>query len=112
LRELRQSRGLPLDAVAQKAGIAAEQLGLMESGQLRTPADLLRRLCLALSVSPSEVFSGLAQRERAPESGAEGVADEATRLLTDFSRIRDPKIRKLILSLVASYASFEGQSEL
>lgn len=59
LREIRLSKDLTLEEVAQKAGTSNQQILRLEKGQRRLTTDWIRRLAKALNVAPSEIVPAL-----------------------------------------------------
>lgn len=112
LRQLRLSRGVDLQELANTVGVTAPRLLQFEEGRERISAKLMRLLCKALDATPSEFFAGFSRAAREIGEGAPPVAstaveqEEVQRLLRDFARVRDRKSRELILGLVAAYAEF------
>ncbi len=56
LRELRASRGLSLDALAQRSGVSRSMISLVERGESSPTAALLEKLAAALGVTLSALF--------------------------------------------------------
>ena len=66
LHELRASRGLSLDALAERAGVSRSMISLIERGQSSPTAATLHRLAAGLGVTMHELFAQPTQREAAP----------------------------------------------
>lgn len=56
LRELRTSRGLSLDALAQRSGVSRSMISLVERGESSPTAALLEKLAAGLDVTLSTLF--------------------------------------------------------
>ena len=56
LAELRRARGLTQVQLAQRAGVHESQLARYEAGRAQPTLDVVRRLCLALSVSADSLL--------------------------------------------------------
>ncbi len=66
IRALRQSRGLSLRALAQKAGVALSFLSKIENGKGSPTLATLMKLLEALDISVPEFFSGAARKSKRP----------------------------------------------
>lgn len=114
LRFLRQSRGVSPDVLSRILAISPGRLDDLEEGRERISADLMRVLSRVLRAPPSAFFDGFsvtaAGLVRLTDDDA-GAADDEDRLLRDFARIRDHDARQLVLTLVSSYAAFEGMAK-
>lgn len=78
VRELRASRGLTLDALAERSGVSRSMISLIERGESSPTAALLDRLATGLGVSLASLFD-------APRPAADPVMRRA-----DQPRWRDP----------------------
>ncbi len=56
IRRLRQDRHLSIEALARKAGMSAEHLGVIERGRSNPRLETLYALADALCIMPSELF--------------------------------------------------------
>lgn len=114
LRFLRQDRGVTPDVLSRILGISPNRLDDLEEGRERISADLMRVLSRVLRAPPSAFFEGFsvtaAGLVRLTDDDARAANDEE-RLLRDFARIRDHDARQLVLTLVSSYAAFEGMAK-
>jgi len=79
VRELRTSRGLSLDSLAERSGVSRSMISLIERGESSPTAVLLERLAIGLSVPLASLF------DAPPGDGAEPVARRA-----DQPQWRDP----------------------
>ena len=105
IRLRRLELGLSLPELADKAGIASEDLVEFERGARRVGAALLLQLAQALG-APTGYFFRDPEREE-PAAAWSSAADEGIRLLRAFSRIRDPALRDLIIRLTSIMARVE-----
>ncbi len=74
LKDLRQERGLTLDALAQRAGVSRSMISLIERGESSPTASVLDRLAAGLGVTLASLF---AERGRAEASPICRRADQA-----------------------------------
>ena len=56
IRDYRQANGLTQRALANKLGIGYSRLSNWENGTNCPDADMIRQICLALSISPSDLL--------------------------------------------------------
>lgn len=109
LRQLRESRGFSRAKLAAAMDMAVETLEDFEEGRGRLTAALIRPLAQILRVAPAEFFEGFSitgeGRVRLSDDDVSAAAEEE-RLIREFALIRDPEARRLILTLVSSYAAF------
>jgi putative transcriptional regulator len=59
LKTARIAMDLSQDALAQEAGLERKTINRIENGHFSPSVDSLFRLCMALEVSPSELFKGI-----------------------------------------------------
>jgi len=78
VRDLRASRALTLEALAERSGVSRSMISLIERGESSPTAVLLERLATGLNVPLASLFD-------APSAGREPVARRA-----DQPRWRDP----------------------
>jgi transcriptional regulator with XRE-family HTH domain len=78
VREFRASRGLTLEALAERSGVSRSMISLIERGESSPTAVLLERLAMGLDVPLASLFD-------APSASRAPVARRA-----DQSRWRDP----------------------
>lgn len=57
IRELRLSRGLSQEGLAEKMGVNAKYLGFIEQGRANPTLDVLLRLARCLKVEPVDLFN-------------------------------------------------------
>jgi XRE family transcriptional regulator of biofilm formation len=65
IRELRRKRGLSLEAVAQKAGLALNTLSLIERGEANPTWQTVKGIAAAFDVSIAEIAKRSLQFEEA-----------------------------------------------
>jgi len=99
-------------------GLTFQQVQKYEKGTNRIGASRLQQISETLNVPPSFFFEGAPTSSGEPqqsfqEEGAQFVVDflataEGLHLNRSFARIRDPKVRKRIVELVAALAEMES----
>ncbi|HYC24971.1 MAG TPA: helix-turn-helix transcriptional regulator [Roseiarcus sp.] len=114
LRMRRVLIGMSQEKLGDALNITFQQIQKYEKGVNRIGASRLQQLARVLGVSPAFFFEGAPTADAAPASlsepqGASYVVDflstaEGLQLNRSFALIRDPKVRKRILDLVASLA--------
>ena len=105
IRMLRVDRGMSQAALAERVGVALQQLQTYERGTSRIGAGKLSRFAIALNVSIGELFE-------APEGGSCGaqslmraLADPGVlRMFRAYARTADPRVRLCLAKLVESIA--------
>ncbi len=100
-------------------GLTFQQVQKYEKGTNRIGASRLQQISKTLNVPPSFFFegapsSGSSQPGFEEEGSSQFVVDflataEGLHLNRSFARIRDPKVRKRIVELVAALAEQEGE---
>ena len=60
IESLRQSRGLSLDALAERSGLGREDLARILGGETEASAGTIYLLAGALGAAPGELFNGIA----------------------------------------------------
>ncbi len=114
IRAHRKSAGMTLQVLADKLGIAYQQLQKYETGVNRVGAGRLMEIAEILDIPISNLFS--AQDEAPLEMLAPLVASagantdvvlQGRSLFVSFLRIKDPAKRKLALSYVRKLAGLE-----
>jgi len=99
-------------------GLTFQQVQKYEKGTNRIGASRLQQISKTLNVPPSFFFEGAPVSSGEPtqglqEAGSQFVVDflgtaEGLHLNRSFARIRDPKVRKRIVELVAAVAEMEN----
>ena len=95
IRELREARGLSLEALAGLVGTTNQQISHLEAGRRRLTVDWLHRLGAALSCHP---WALVAEESTHYTSGK--VGPQETLLLEAFRRL-SPERRLAVLTLIA-----------
>ena len=116
LRMRRTMLGMSQSKLGQLLGVTFQQIQKYEKGANRISATRLQQTARVLEVAPSYFFDG------APTQSVEGgfaetsqqsfvvdflASSEGLQLNRAFLRIRDPKVRRRIVDLVASLAASE-----
>ena len=106
--------GMSQEKLGEALGITFQQIQKYEKGVNRIGASRLQQLARVLGVPPAFFFEGAPASEAVPHNlsepqGASYVVDflstaEGLQLNRSFALIRDAKVRKRILDLVASLA--------
>jgi transcriptional regulator with XRE-family HTH domain len=105
--------------LAHKVGITAQQLRKYEAGQNRVSAALLYRLAEELGVPLTWFFKNATGQRAAAASPKQRIGsapqelsanDDIIHLLTYYQRVRDPEVRRILVSL-ARYLSSEPSGE-
>jgi transcriptional regulator with XRE-family HTH domain len=105
IRIFRTQRGMSQTALAEKIGVAFQQVQKYEKGTNRVGASRLSRIAAVLGISIGELFDS-------PEDGSGDskspfrllAGRDALRVLTAFSRMSDPRLRRAIAQLVETVA--------
>ena len=95
IRQLRLSRGLTQEALAEKSDLSVDAVRRIEWGTISPSLDTLSKLASGLDISLRTLFSTFEQRKR------DDVAE-----LADFLAKRSPKDARLVARLVK--VLFEG----
>src|SRR5665213_200704 len=105
IRIFRTHRGMSQTDLARKIGVAFQQVQKYEKGTNRIGASRLSRIAAVLGISVGELFEtqdDTALDAKSPFQLLSG-RDEL-RVLTAYSRIADPRLRRAIAELVESAA--------
>jgi transcriptional regulator with XRE-family HTH domain len=101
IRIFRTHRGLSQSNLAEKIGVAFQQVQKYENGASRVGASRLSRIAAALRVSIGELFEPCQPKAPNSKSPFDLLAErDALRVLKAFARITDPRIRRAIAQLV------------
>jgi transcriptional regulator with XRE-family HTH domain len=119
LRMRRMLIGMSQETLGEALGITFQQIQKYEKGANRISASRLQQLGQVLEVPAAFFFEGLASepaRGFSEPAGASYVVDflstaEGLQLNRSFALIRDAKVRKRILELVASLADKPGEGD-
>jgi transcriptional regulator with XRE-family HTH domain len=91
--------------LAEKIGVAFQQVQKYEKGANRVGASRLSRIAAVLGVSIGELFESSGDKPADSQSPFQLLAGrDALRVLTAFSRISDPRLRRAIAHLVETVA--------
>ena len=102
IRIFRTHRGMSQTDLAEKIGVAFQQVQKYEKGTNRIGASRLSRIAAVLGISIGELFEtpGETRRPDAKSPFRLLAGRDALRVLTAFSRIADPRLRRAIAQLV------------
>jgi transcriptional regulator with XRE-family HTH domain len=105
IRIFRMHRGLSQSDLAEKIGVAFQQVQKYESGANRVGASRLSRIAAALGISIGELFEPSSHKSSDAKSAFHLLAEpDALRVLKAFARTKDPRVRRAIALLVESVA--------
>lgn len=106
IRQLRLEAGLSQAALAERCGVAYQQLAKYERGENGVSAARLFLLAEALGATPATLFDGLDELLGAPGSRDEAALaarlrenDERAQIADAFRRITDRRTRELLMTL-------------
>jgi transcriptional regulator with XRE-family HTH domain len=113
IRIFRTHRGLSQSDLAEKIGVAFQQVQKYESGTNRVGASRLSRIAAALGISIGELFEPSPRKFSSSKSPFHLLAErDALRVLKAFARTTDPRVRRAIASLVESIACQQPKTRL
>jgi transcriptional regulator with XRE-family HTH domain len=105
IRIFRTHRGMSQSDLAAKIGVAFQQVQKYEKGINRVGASRLSRIAAVLGISIGDLFEPSANKRSDSKSPFRLLAErDALRVLTAFSRTRDPRVRRAIALLVETVA--------
>lgn len=105
IRIFRTHRGMSQSYLAGKIGVAFQQVQKYENGTNRVGASRLSRIAAVLGVSIGELFEPSKANSAGSKSPLRMLAErDALRVLTAFSRMSDPRLRRSIAQLIESVA--------
>jgi transcriptional regulator with XRE-family HTH domain len=103
IRIFRNSRGLSQTELAERIGVAFQQVQKYEKGTNRVGAGRLSRIAGVLGISVSELFGTPADLDPAFSSPFHLLEQPgALRILKAFSQTSDPRVRRAITQLLES----------
>jgi transcriptional regulator with XRE-family HTH domain len=103
IRIFRNSRGLSQTELAERIGVAFQQVQKYEKGTNRVGAGRLSRIAGILGISVSELFGSSADVDTYSTSPLRLLEQPgALRILKAFSQTSDPRVRRAITQLVES----------
>jgi transcriptional regulator with XRE-family HTH domain len=113
IRIFRTHRGLSQSDLADKIGVAFQQVQKYESGANRVGASRLSRIAAALDISIGELFEPSQRKSPNSKSPFHLLAErDALRVLKAFARTTDPRVRRAIAQLVESIADRQPKLRL
>jgi transcriptional regulator with XRE-family HTH domain len=96
--------------LAEKIGVAFQQVQKYENGTNRVGASRLSRIAAALGISVGELFESPEHKPADSKSPLRLLADrDSLRILKAFSRTTDPRLRRAIAQLLESIADQQPQ---
>jgi transcriptional regulator with XRE-family HTH domain len=105
IRIFRTHCGMSQSDLAEKIGVAFQQVQKYEKGTNRVGASRLSRIAAVLGVSIGELFEASGEKPDDAKSPFRLLAGrDALRVLTAFSRMTDPRVRRAIAQLVETVA--------
>ena len=109
IRIFRSHRGMSQTDLAGKIGVAFQQVQKYEKGTNRIGASRLSRIAAVLGISVGELFEApddAAHDGKSPLKSPLRLLSgrDELRVLTAYSRIADPRLRRAIVELVESAA--------
>jgi transcriptional regulator with XRE-family HTH domain len=105
IRIFRTHRGMSQSDLAAKIGVAFQQVQKYEKGINRVGASRLSRIAAVLDISIGDLFEPSGNKRSDAKSPFRLLAErDALRVLTAFSRTRDPRVRRAIALLVETIA--------
>src|ERR1700739_123995 len=100
IRIFRMHRGLSQSDLAEKIGVAFQQVQKYEKGTNRVGASRLSRIAAALGISIGELFESSGEKPADSQSPLKLLAQpDALRVLKAFARTSDPRVRRAITQL-------------
>ena len=105
IRIFRTHRGMSQSDLAARIGVAFQQVQKYEKGINRVGASRLSRIAAVLDISIGDLFEPSRNKRSDSKSPFRLLAErDALRVLTAFSRTRDPRVRRAIALLVETIA--------
>lgn len=102
LKQLRVLRGMTQTEVAQGLNISFQQVQKYELGRNRISASKLFEISRILKVAPAYFFEGL---EDEAVQGNQALDEEATKIASMLTRIKDDRLRGQIRTFISELAS-------
>jgi transcriptional regulator with XRE-family HTH domain len=111
VRQRRVALGLTLQDLGSRVGVSFQQIQKYEAGDSRIPVSRLQTIAQVLEVAITWFFvPEIATRGAPLEASQEGsLRQETDRLVSLFSAIEDPRVRKAIMELVILLADMSGK---
>ena len=108
IRVFRTHRGLSQSDLAEKIGVAFQQVQKYESGANRVGASRLSRIAAALGIAIGELFEPSQHKSANSTSPFQLLAErDALRVLKAFARTTDPRVRRAVARLVEAVADLQ-----
>jgi transcriptional regulator with XRE-family HTH domain len=107
LKQLRILRGMTQTDVADGLNISFQQVQKYELGRNRISASKLFELSHILKVAPSYFFDGLQAADSAPQL----LDEEATKIASMLTRIKDDRLRGQIRSFITEIANSQSAEQ-
>lgn len=101
LKQLRVLRGMTQTEVATGLNISFQQVQKYELGRNRISASKLFEISRILKVAPSYFFEGL---EEEPMADHQALDEEATKIASMLTRIKDDRLRGQIRTFISELA--------
>jgi transcriptional regulator with XRE-family HTH domain len=113
IRIFRTNLGLSQSDLAEKIGVAFQQVQKYESGANRVGASRLSRIAAALGIAIGELFEPSQHKSLDSKSPFQLLVEpDALRVLKAFARTTDPRVRRAIAQLVESVADQQPKLRL
>jgi transcriptional regulator with XRE-family HTH domain len=110
IRIFRTDRRMSQSDLAEKIGVAFQQVQKYENGTNRVGASRLSRIAAALGVSVGELFESPEHKPADSKSPFRLLVEsDSLRVLKAFSRTTDPRLRRAIAQLLESIAGQQPQ---
>jgi transcriptional regulator with XRE-family HTH domain len=110
IRIFRTHRGMSQSDLAEKIGVAFQQVQKYENGTNRVGASRLSRIASALGISIGELFESSEQKPADSKSPFRLLVErDSLRVLKAFARTTDPRLRRAIAQLVETIADQQPQ---
>jgi transcriptional regulator with XRE-family HTH domain len=108
IRIFRTNSGMSQSDLAEKIGVAFQQVQKYEKGTNRVGAGRLSRIAEVLGISIGELFESSGHKPADSKSPFRLLAGrDALRVLTAFSRMSDPRVRRAIAQLLETVADLQ-----
>jgi transcriptional regulator with XRE-family HTH domain len=111
VRQRRVALGVTLQELGSRVGVSFQQIQKYEAGDSRIPVSRLQEIAQVLDVPITWFFVPEIATTGFPPKASQGVSlrQETDRLVSLFSAIEDPRVRKAIMELVTLLADMSGK---
>jgi len=110
IRIFRTHRRMSQSDLAEKIGVAFQQVQKYENGTNRVGASRLSRIAIALGISVGELFESSEHKSGDTKSPLRLLVErDSLRVLKAFSRTTDPRLRRAIAQLLESIADQQAR---